>query len=58
VLCGANLISEEIGETLETSDPSSMGTAKRVIITKDDCLILDGAGDKNAIKERADLIKQ
>jgi len=57
-LCGAHLVSEELGQTLETSEPSVMGTAKKVVITKDDTLILDGAGDKEAIKERVEQIKQ
>jgi len=57
-LCGAQMVSEELGATLETSEPTVMGTAKKVVITKDDTLILDGAGEKDAIKERVDQIKQ
>ncbi|CAG9315226.1 unnamed protein product [Blepharisma stoltei] len=58
VLCGANLVSEELGATLDTSEPSVMGTAKKVVITKDDTLILDGAGEAEAIKERVEQIRQ
>ena len=58
ILVGAQLVSEELGITLENSDTSVLGTAKRVIITKDDTLILDGAGEKSALNERVDQIKQ
>ena len=44
VATGAQFISEEIGLTLETSDPTVLGTAKKVIITKDDTIIMGGAG--------------
>ena len=58
VLCGAQLISEELGITLENSDTTVLGTAKKVVITKDDTLILDCAGEKSGIKERVEQIKQ
>jgi chaperonin GroEL len=54
---GATLINEEIGLTLETADETCFGQAKKVIITKDDCLILGGSGDKKEIAERIDSLK-
>jgi chaperonin GroEL len=57
ILCGAQLVSEEVGIKLEDSDVSILGTAKKVVITKDDTLILDGAGDKESIRERVEQIK-
>lgn len=44
IATGAQFISEEIGLALETSDPTVLGTAKKVIITKDDTIIMGGAG--------------
>lgn len=55
---GGTLISEEVGMTLETSEVDVLGTAKKVIVTKDDTIILDGAGEKEKIDERIDQIKQ
>ncbi|MBL2451451.1 molecular chaperone GroEL, partial [Klebsiella pneumoniae] len=58
ILCGGQLISDELGITLENADTSVLGTAKKVVITKDDTLILDGSGDKVSLKERVDQIKE
>jgi len=49
VLCNGTIVSEEVGESLEESDVAIMGTAGKVIITKDDCLILSGGGSKEDI---------
>jgi len=58
VSTGSTLISEDIGMTLEDSDISVLGTAKKVIITKDDTIILDGQGDKADLEDRIKSIKQ
>lgn len=42
ILTGGTVISEDIGLTLEKSEPVVLGSAKSVIITKDDTIILDG----------------
>jgi len=52
------VISEDLGLKLETADISMMGRAKKITITKDDTIILDGAGDKSAIGERCDQIRE
>ncbi|CAK0853118.1 unnamed protein product [Prorocentrum cordatum] len=58
VLSGAEMISEELGRKLdETFDPSVLGTAKTVTITKDDTVVLDGAGGQEAIRERCEQIQ-
>jgi chaperonin GroEL len=57
VLTGGQVISEELGMKIENVDLSMLGTAKRVEITKDDTTIIDGAGDKEAIKARTTQIK-
>lgn len=44
VLCNSTVVSEEIGESLAESDIAVLGTAGKVIITKDDTLILNGGG--------------
>lgn len=58
VLTGGQVISEDLGLKLETADISMMGRAKKITITKDDTIILDGAGDKSAIGERCDQIRE
>ena len=58
VSTGATLVSEEIGMKLEDTDPTIMGTAKKVIVTKGDTIILDGQGDKKDLEERIDTIKK
>lgn len=48
---GGTLINDEIGLTLETADETCLGSAKKVIITKDDCMIMGGSGDSKEIQE-------
>merc|ERR1719310_239277 len=57
VLTGAELISEELGGKLEDLQLSQLGSAKNITIGKDDTIILDGAGEKNAIEERCEAIR-
>merc|ERR1719261_1544145 len=46
-----------MGMKLEEVQPHHLGTCKKVEIDKNDTVVLDGAGDKDAIQERCDLIK-
>ncbi|KAI4995003.1 hypothetical protein ZWY2020_034906 [Hordeum vulgare] len=57
ILTGGEVITEELGMNLENFEPSMLGTCKKVTISKDDTVILDGAGDKKAIEERAELLR-
>jgi len=57
VLTGAELISEETGVKLEDVQLYQLGTAKTVSITKDDTVILDGAGEKADINARCEAIR-
>lgn len=57
ILTGGTVISEETGLTLENSTLEMLGTAEKVTIDKDNTTIVNGAGDKTAIKERAAQIK-
>jgi len=54
---GATVISEELGMTLENSDVSVLGEAKKVLVTKDDTLITEGKGTENDIKNRIEQIR-
>merc|ERR1719162_37599 len=57
VLTGAKMINEELGEKFEDITLADLGSAKTVSISKDDTVILDGIGDKAAIDERCDGIR-
>ncbi len=58
MLTGGTLIAEEVGLKLENITLADLGQAKRVIMTKDDCTIIDGLGSVEAIKGRVDYIKK
>jgi len=58
VLTGGTVISEDVGMKLETADMSCLGTCKKLTISKDDTILLDGAGEKSSIEERCDLIRE
>jgi chaperonin GroEL len=57
VLTGGTVVSEEIGIKLESLDLEALGRARRVVVTKDDTTITDGAGDKAAIEDRIRQIR-
>ena len=57
VLPGGVVISEEKGLKLEQATIEMLGTAEKVTITKDNTTIVNGAGDKENIKERCEQIK-
>lgn len=56
-LTGGTVISEEIGLELEKVTLEDLGTAKRVVITKDNTTIVDGAGEQEAIEGRCNQIR-
>jgi len=58
ILTGAEVISEELGLKIEKIDVEQLGKAKKVEISQDDTLILHGAGTKQAIQERCELIRE
>ena len=57
VLTGGVVISEEKGLSLDKATLEMLGTAKKVTISKDNSTIVDGAGEKEAIKDRVAQIK-
>ena len=56
-LTGAQLISEDLGHKLENVTLDDLGSAKKVLISKDDTTIVNGSGNKSEIKARCDQIK-
>lgn len=57
ILTGGQVISEEVGLELKDTDMAQLGRAKQVKVTKENTIIVDGAGDKKAIKDRIGQIK-
>ena len=57
-LTGAVVVSEERGFTLENTTPDMLGKAEKVVISKDNTTIVNGAGNKDDIAERAQLIRK
>jgi len=58
VLTGAQLISEEVGLKLENTSLDLLGRARRIVVTKDDTTIVDGAGATDEVKGRISQIKR
>jgi chaperonin GroEL len=58
VLTGGQFIAEELGLKLENIGIQNLGTAKRVVVDKDNTTIIGGGGDKNAISGRAAEIRK
>ena len=57
VLTGGRVISEEVGLSLEKTSLDDLGNAKRIMVSKENTTIVDGAGQANDIKARIDQIK-
>jgi len=57
VLTGGQVVSEEMGVKLENTTIDMLGTAKKVIIDKDNTTIIDGAGDPSAIRGRVQQLE-
>ena len=58
ILTNGTVISEDVGMKLEEATVNDLGRAKRVVISKDNTTIIDGFGDKDAIKGRVEQIRQ
>lgn len=58
ILTGGEVISEELGITFENAELSVIGSARKVIVTKDDTTIIEGGGSSTAIKARIDQINK
>ncbi|MGX7827469.1 chaperonin GroEL [Actinokineospora sp. 24-640] len=58
VVTGAQVVSAEIGQKLSEADLDVLGSARRVVISKDDTIIIDGGGTKDAVAGRAEQIRK
>ena len=57
ILTGGQVISEEVGLSLETADVALLGQARKVVVTKDETTVIEGAGDSDAIAGRVAQIR-
>lgn len=57
ILTGGQVISEDLGMKLESTDLTQLGSAKTVKVEKENTTIINGAGDSKALKERIALIR-
>merc|ERR1712157_671301 len=57
ILTGGTVVSEDIGMKLEDVTPDQLGSCKRLKVTKNDTVVLDGSGNRDDIQERCDLIR-
>ena len=57
ILTGGQVISEEVGLSLETADITMLGRARKVVVTKEETTIVDGAGSTETIEGRVNQIK-
>src|SRR5918996_976160 len=57
ILTGGEVITEEMGLKLENTQVSQLGHARRVVVSKDNTTIIDGAGDKSQIEGRINQIR-
>ena len=57
ILTGGTVISDEVGLSLEGASVEDLGTAKRVVLNKDNATVIDGAGDESAIAARVNQIR-
>jgi len=58
VITGAEFISEEVGRTLESIEVSDLGSAKKVVVSKEETVIIEGSGTEKLIKNRVSEIKK
>jgi chaperonin GroEL len=58
ILTGGVVISEDAGMTFENADISAIGTARRVIVTKDELTVIEGAGAASDVKKRVEQINK
>jgi len=57
ILTNGQVISEEVGKSLENATLEDLGTAKRVVVTKENTTIIDGEGKESEISERVTQIR-
>ena len=58
ILTGGQVIAEEVGLKLENTDLAMLGRARKIVVTKDETTIVEGAGDADQIKGRVEQIRR
>jgi chaperonin GroEL len=58
ILTGAQVVSPEVGLKLDQVDLDVLGSARRIVVTKDNTTIVDGGGDHSAVTDRVAQIKR
>ncbi|HNY25530.1 MAG TPA: chaperonin GroEL [Alphaproteobacteria bacterium] len=58
IVTGATVVSDDMGMTFENITPAVLGSAKKVVVSKETTLLVNGAGDKKAIASRAEEIRK
>ena len=57
IVTGGQVISADVGLALDATELSHLGSARRVVIQKDDSIIVDGRGSEDAIKDRVNQLR-
>ncbi len=57
ILTGGTYISEEVGRTLDSVDITDLGSAKKVVVSKENTIVIEGKGEKKALDSRVEEIK-
>jgi chaperonin GroEL len=57
ILTGGKVVSEELGMSLEATELTDLGSAKKITIDKENTTIVDGIGDKKSVTDRVNAIK-
>ncbi|GHD30675.1 chaperonin GroEL [Nocardiopsis kunsanensis] len=57
VLTGGQVIAEEVGLTLQNAGMETLGSARRITVTKDDTTVVDGAGEQSEVDDRVRQIR-
>ena len=58
ILTGGTVVSEDVGLKLDQVGDEVLGSARRIVVTKDDTTIVDGGGDHQAVEDRVAQIKR
>ena len=58
IVTGGTVVAEDRGLSLETATPEMLGHAEKITISKDNTIIVGGAGDKAAIEDRAAMLRK
>lgn len=58
VSTGAQFVSDDVGLTIEDCELDVLGSAEKIIISKDDTIIMGGAGESKDVDSRVEVIEQ